>query len=125
MAITTEHQFGICVVTCEHRVNNADIVQALQECAAMAEFTDDTPILLDDTASAYRPGMREVRKTGKLLGQIRELRDHRIAVLTASELNFGLARMVEVFTEMIDVQVRVFRDRGDALAWLRGEADDR
>jgi hypothetical protein len=43
----------------------------------------------------------------------------RIAIVTARDLDFGLARMFEVFRKEPPTEVHVFRDFGDAVAWAR------
>jgi hypothetical protein len=43
----------------------------------------------------------------------------RIAIVTARDLDFGLARMFEVFRKEPPTEVRVFRDFDDALAWAQ------
>ena len=47
----------------------------------------------------------------------------RRAFLVPSEVSFGLARMFEILRNLAgEAGIRVFRDRGAALAWLYGDA---
>lgn len=43
----------------------------------------------------------------------------KVAFVTGTELDFGLARMFEAFREDPATEVRVFRDLDEALAWAR------
>ena len=43
----------------------------------------------------------------------------RIAIVTPRDLDFGLARMFEVFRHQPPTEVRVFRDFAPAVAWAR------
>lgn len=42
-----------------------------------------------------------------------------IAMVVASDLQYGVARMFSVYARDVDVQVRVFHDMGEARKWLR------
>jgi hypothetical protein len=42
----------------------------------------------------------------------------RIGVVVASDLHFGLGRMVEAFSEVTEIEVRVFRSQDQARVWL-------
>jgi hypothetical protein len=67
-------------------------------------------------------GMRTFIEQAALKGRTRE--NGKTAVITGSELQFGLARMAETFAEFANIpfEFRVFRDRAGALAWLKEEA---
>ncbi len=41
------------------------------------------------------------------------------AILVASDVEFGMARMYMALTELVHPHTMVFRDRGEALAWLQ------
>lgn len=45
------------------------------------------------------------------------------AILVSADLNYGIARMYDVYAESLPIQRSVFRDRDEAWAWLTG-ADD-
>ena len=44
-----------------------------------------------------------------------------LALVTDNDVAFGMARMYEILAERLAVQIGVFRDLGDALAWLDGK----
>ena len=41
-----------------------------------------------------------------------------LALVTDNDVAFGMARMYEILADGLPVQIGVFRDLGDALAWL-------
>ena len=42
----------------------------------------------------------------------------KLALVAPTDVGFGMARLYEVHREHPDIEVRVFRERGDALDWL-------
>jgi hypothetical protein len=65
-------------------------------------------------------GLRSFVALAARLGQVRP--EGRTAIVVESDLQFGLARMSEAFGDLVSLPfaLRVFKDRGEALAWLRG-----
>jgi hypothetical protein len=52
------------------------------------------------------------------------LESGKFAIIAARDLLFGMARMYEILRSDSPVEVRVFRDRPEALRWLGIEEDD-
>ena len=46
--------------------------------------------------------------------------DKKIALVPTTELDFGFARMYKTMAEKTLWQIEIFRDRDEALVWLRG-----
>lgn len=42
----------------------------------------------------------------------------RMAILVATDVGFGLARMYQTLSSEMNTEVRIFRDRDEAMAWL-------
>lgn len=121
MPIEIRKQTALVSLICSGRVGNADLVTALRDVAASPDFGPRTPVFIDDSAATYRPEMAEIRETGQVMRELRELHGHRIGVLVTSPVSYGLGRMVEAFTDFVDVEIRTFRDREELMAWLRAE----
>jgi len=45
-----------------------------------------------------------------------------LAIVTDSEVTFGMARMYQILSEPLPVQIGVFRTLGEATAWLSAAA---
>jgi hypothetical protein len=71
----------------------------------------------ESTSLATRPAP-EIIHVAEQLGPHKHL-VARCAVLATEDIHFGLSRMGAVYSEAAGVMSRVFRDRDEALAWLR------
>jgi hypothetical protein len=52
---------------------------------------------------------------------VAELEGARIAVIVATDAQFGMARMSEIVTEQLPLRIRAFREAAAAEEWLRLE----
>lgn len=64
----------------------------------------------------------EIIRVAEHLGPHRD-RVKRCAVLATEQVHFGLSRLGAVYSETAGVMTSVFRDREEAMAWLRGETN--
>lgn len=96
--------------------------------AAQAEFYENGPTRLqlwDMSGCAVKGvtigGMRAFIEGAARQGKVRK--SGRTAVIVNSQLQYGLARMAEVFGEFahIPFAFRVFKDRKEAVDWLNEE----
>ncbi len=53
-----------------------------------------------------------------------DLKDHRVAIVTDSDLHFGFTRIFMSMMGEYSVNMQVFRDMDAAEAWLFGESDE-
>lgn len=93
--------------------------------ACFAAYTQDPrfrpgmPILVDDRARTESPSAQEIRRMAHdSKAQPQPVEGSRCALLVASDLQFGLSRMYELMMEGGPMEVRVFRDEDEAVAWL-------
>ena len=82
----------------------ADIVWDFRK----AESQDLSPDRLRDMVS-FVAGIQSVRGT-----------DYKVAIVVARNVDFGLARMYEAFSDELPCELRVFMDPADADAWIEG-----
>jgi hypothetical protein len=47
-----------------------------------------------------------------------------LAIVTDNDVAFGMARMYQILVDALPVQIGVFRELGDALAWLEATGPD-
>lgn len=73
------------------------------------------------TSLATRP-TSDIIRVAEHLGPHKE-RVTRCAVLATENVHFGLSRLGAVYSETAGVMTSVFRDKEEALAWLRGETN--
>jgi len=88
---------------------------------ALTDPRSPTPVamLVDISQSESRRTPDELRELADLFGAHREKLGGHVAFVAAEPLQYGLARMLEIFSDSRAVTVRVFNDDDEALAWLR------
>ena len=59
-----------------------------------------------------------IRRAASRIRTLPPLEGARLALLVSTDLQFGLARLGGAYLEMEGLQVRVYRDRSEALTWL-------
>jgi hypothetical protein len=77
-----------------------------------------------DLSAITRVGMERIIAVARAGARLRP--DGRTALVVGEDLSFGLSRMYESLSEVRDhpIHHRVFRDKGEALAWLRPAPGD-
>lgn len=124
-------------MTVSYRVNNGVVEMVLEgenspdaviQCFNEAIDDPATPqtfgLFLDvrkSTSLATRP-TADIIRVAEHLGPHKD-RVQRCAVLATEQVHFGLSRLGAVYSETAGVMTSVFRDRDEALKWLRGEID--
>ncbi len=94
----------------------------LTEALALKEWMPGTPLLTDHSDLNVRPlTVGNVREIADILISFRhELGASRFAVVSGSDLVFGLARMWYVFVDgKWDGSANIFRNKEEALHWLK------
>ncbi len=61
----------------------------------------------------------DIKRVAEFLGPYSDRIGGRCAVLATEDIHFGLSRMGSVYSAGVGVETRVFRDRDEALAWLK------
>ena len=108
----------------EHIVTGIVSEEEMFECEEAFYRKGPTRLQLWDMSGAdlrliTTKGMRRFVNRAAQLGKVR--RNGRTAVIVQSKLQYGLARMAEVFgkLEALPFEFRVFIERAEALAWLK------
>ena len=115
-----QHEAFVEVLT----VGDADISvfqEFMQEVLSLDKWKPGTPLLTNHTKLNGGPfTIDEVNELASLAATFRaELGRSRMASLVGRDLEFGLARMWEVFVEdKWDGETHVFRERAEAVDWL-------
>jgi hypothetical protein len=91
-------------------------VTAIEDSAVPPQFT----LFLDvrESTSLATRATADIIRVAQYLGVHRD-RVRRCAVLATENVHFGLSRLGAVYSETAGVMTSVFRDRDEALAWLR------
>jgi len=116
------------------------ITAELDRAAGIWELTTGTSVTLQEISDLALANewegvnrllwdLRAVREAPESTGELREAADFvkemrsvfeggRVAIVVTSDLDFGLARMFQVFAEGSGVDYQIFRDLGTARGWL-------
>jgi hypothetical protein len=122
MPVTYRIDGGLAEMLLEGECPPDEVIQTfhriLDDPACPAKFA----LLLDvsgSTTLATR-ATDEIIRVASYIGPFRD-RVHRCAVVATEDVQFGLSRLGAVYSESAGVMTSTFRDRGEALEWLRPE----
>ena len=117
---TTEHEcyveYCFCVV-----FDDEVVIMAYQDLWTADEF--DRKKLYDLTDADLKQITKAVKHNlMNLRGRVADTNQHPIAVLVEEDdLTFGFARMFSSLSAELTPNIRVFRDRDEAIAWISSE----
>ena len=110
---------GLIHVTAWGDADLAEIVALLRQMEADARVRPEMPALVDARNQQFRLPPLSLRQLADLHVQSRAGARRPVAVVCAAGLNYGLGRMLSVFSEMRGAVLQVFTDHGEAVAWAR------
>ena len=90
--------------------------RALRDAAAADAFEAPMRLLLDARSAAVNPGFGEISRAVDVVVRLRESYQGRVDILVASDLHYGLSRIVAALAEVADIHVHVHRDPALAYA---------
>jgi hypothetical protein len=120
--ITYHFEDDTLFTTIEGPTAYEDVKRYLNALTTDPRFRAGMPGLIDCRRVKSLFSIADLRRTAADLRARPEIRG-RAAVLATSNLVYGLLRMYEVFSDGDPVEIRVFRQPEEALAWLRGAED--
>ena len=119
--VSIDRQRGLITTVISGAITPADLVAAYERIFADPDFRPGLDSLWDMRDARLAAFTTEhIRQTSEyILSQAaRRGSGYKSALVASADLQFGLARMYEVFTERLPAEVGVFRDIDDALRWL-------
>lgn len=81
-------------------------------------FQPHYKILADLSEMEYSPSTREIRALASILGKEKEFVQGKVAVVVPNEFAYGMARMAQIYAEMLGFAMRPFQDLEAANQWL-------
>jgi len=118
-SLRLEPETGIVIATCSGDLGLND---AKEGATAFWENRDwsGKPIVWDFRSAHLDVTASEVREIAQfILERQPPTPPSKVAFVTASDADFGLGRMFEMFREHSSTQVRVFREFDEAVSWAR------
>jgi hypothetical protein len=110
---------GLIHVTAWGDADLAEIVALLRQMEADTRVRPEMPALVDARNQQFRLPPLSLRQLADLHVQSRAGARRPVAVVCAAGLDYGLGRMLSVFSEMRGAVLQVFTDHGEAVAWAR------
>ena len=110
---------NIVRTTAHGLVRFEDLAGHLQ--ALMASDVARVPQLIDARHAQHDLPAADIRRLVELVTQLRAAYgfSRRTALVVSTPMDFGMARMYEALAQKVDPDFSVFRDLGEAEAWLR------
>lgn len=127
MPVSYEFDESILVLRMVEHYLPADIRAALAAALQADARPALTGMLFDVSASTSlgARSTRDVRSMAALLSHLAPQFGGRLALLATTDLQYGQMRLGSVDVEAAGVEVWPFRDRSEALRWLRRDLPDR
>lgn len=98
-----------------------DVTEAFLAAMEDPACPNPVPLLVDVSRSeslATRPA-EEIKRVARFLGPYADRIGGRCAVVAPADVQFGLSQMGSVHSEQVGVTSRAFRNREEALTWLK------
>jgi len=119
LSIRVEQESGVAVVVCSGVLQRDESEQADRKLWAATDWPGVSAVW-DFRGARFDLSSLDVRGIAQfILERQRERPPARMAFVTPRDVDFGLARMFEVFREDSRTAFRVFRDYDEAMAWAR------
>jgi len=118
--ITVDSERRIAVVTHRGPSSREECVRVLSILGGDSRVGPEFGILIDVRQMEYEPSFEDLRSLGGLMASRLK---NRIAFVTATPLQFGLARQSGIFSELAGGRADVFYEYPQAVRWLTGEPD--
>lgn len=120
--VTVDDATGVVIVAVEGMLGFEEVCQGIRNVLETPGLSNDVRVLWDfRCGSAAGLDAENLRAIARFEAERRPRRTHfRLAFLVGRDIDFGLARMVGVFSEDEAIEQRVFRDHDEAWSWVLG-----
>lgn len=123
-SIRIEPETGVAIATCSGLLGPKDAREAVAALWANPGWPGRASVW-DFREAQFDLSSREVRRTAEFVLQNQPAPPpSKVAFVTRRDVDFGMARMFEVFREDERTTFRVFRDFDEALRWARPAETD-
>jgi hypothetical protein len=110
---------GFIQTTCSGPVTLEEVMEHFRTLRADPRLPAHPDVLLDLRETTSVPDREQIRSAAEGAGQLADVvRWGACAIVASRDVMFGMSRMFEVFAEQHFEATQVFRELGDAVAWL-------
>lgn len=124
MAVQQSIHDGVLTMELVGLYEPRDVIRAFLEAINDPACPKPVALLMDVSRSdslASRPAA-DIKLVAEFLGPYADRIGGRVAVVASTDVHFGLSQMGAVHSENVGVAAHVFRNRADALQWLKQPA---
>lgn len=119
MAIRYELDDQLLIITTEGNFQPEDLHAAFQNVFSDPHFRPGIKILVHDLDSLFVPTSKQLEAGAKNIEEIMKKFSTKMAIVVSSDVNYGMGRMMEIFCEQRDINLKVFKELELAKMWLR------
>jgi len=127
MGVEYRIQDGLLTMSFAGKYEPQDVMDGFLAAMNNPACPQPVALLVDVSASEVLPGRpaAEIKRAAEFLGPYADRIGGRCAVFAPADVLFGLSQMGSVHTERVGVTSRVFRNREEAVAWLKDKSASR
>jgi len=112
---------GLIVLTVSGNNRLKDIIQALKDMLVDPQYKKSADILWDfrDITTPHT-NSQEIRELVSFIRKNRHVRGsgYRVALVVSRDLDYGIARMYDAYSEGLPFQMKIFREFDEAYSWV-------
>lgn len=116
---------GRLVVHLDRSYEPGSILEILKQLRDDPDYTDPLPMIVDYRQVEKVGNVDIVRETTEKLAHFSGVVFTKMAMLVSSELQFGVFRMASAYTDIVGIDMAVFKNEEDALVWTRQKTPTR
>jgi len=118
MAISYKLEDQLLIITTEGDFQPQDLQATFKQVFSDPDFKPGIKILVHDLDSVFVPTPQQIETGAKNIEEIIKKFSTKMAIVVSSDVNYGMGRMMEIFCEQRDMDVRVFKELENAKIWL-------
>ncbi len=119
MSCRIDPELGIVYTTLIGKVSTPEVIETLRRVIDSPDYRPGLDGLVDLRESRHAPKSDEIREVASIMVNHHEQIGHsRSALVVASDLGYGLARMYQAIAEGSSIETHIFRDMDEARHWL-------
>lgn len=118
MAISYILEDQILIIRTEGEFQPEDLQKTFSMVFSDPGFKAGIKILVHDLDSVFVPTTQQLEAGAKNIENIMKRFSAKMAIVVSSDVNYGMGRMMEIFCEQRNIDVKVFRDFDIAKNWL-------
>lgn len=118
MSISYELDDQILIIKTEGDFQPEDLQETFKKVFSDPKFKSGAKILIHDLDSVFVPTSKQIEAGAKNIEEIMHKFSAKMAIVVSSDVNYGMGRMMEIFCEQRNIDMKVFKEIEMAKRWL-------